>query len=123
MFTKEDRDHQYFYLLEIYYCTLPLLQQIRHQDDRILHIIQYMDNIGWKNLGFGLIPQQWTQYQTQRLKNSNSKLSGVHWMSKLIRQIWKLHKKMWLDQNSYVHRGCKSIHAVEEEAINNAICL
>ena len=96
-------------------------QQIRHQDDRILHIIQSMDNIGWKHLGFGLIPQQWTQYQTQHLKNSNSKLSGVHWMSKFIRQIWKLHKKMWLDRNSYVHRGGKSIHKVEEDAIHNAI--
>ena len=80
------------------------LQLIRHQDERILNIIQAMDNIGWKHLGFGLIPQQWTQHQNHHLKNSNSKLSGVHWMSKFITsQENVVRSKFLCSQRRQVH--------------------
>ena len=80
-----------------------------------------MDEIGWKHFGFGIIPTLWTQYQEEHLKQLGSKLTGQLWMSRLIRQVWALHKKMWLDRNSYVHKPGRSIHQAEEEAVNEAI--
>ena len=92
-----------------------------HQDPQVTHVIKQLDELGWEAFQFGLIPVSWMEYQAQYLENIGSKVSGKIWMSRLIRQIWALHKQMWIERNSHVHGDGKSIHQAEIEAVDKAI--
>ena len=80
-----------------------------------------MDSLGWKHLGFGVIPKLWAEYQTKYLMANGSKVPGTTWMSRLIRKIWKLHKNMWIERNSHVHKSEGSCHSAEQQAVEEAI--
>ena len=70
-------------------------------EPRIHHIINAMDSLGWNNFCFGIVPKCWTQYQSNHLQQLHKKLPGTTWMSRLVRQVWDLQKKMWVHCNYF----------------------
>ena len=80
-----------------------------------------MDSLGWDQFCFGLISKSWTSYQDSYLKALGRRTSGVHWLSRLVRKVWGLQKRMWDHRNSFVHQPQRSIHEREVEAITKAI--
>ena len=83
--------------------------------------LREQDFIGWNNLAFGMVGKTLVKMQRVRLKAQEKKTPAHVWVSKLIRKIWDLHKKMWDHRNSFVHKDQTSMHSFEIEAMDRAI--
>ena len=95
--------------------------EVPHIDENLLHVVQEQDSIGWDNFCFGLAGKSMVQFQQAYLESSGKKSSGSTWISKLIRQIWNLRKKMWDHHNGCVHKDSSTMHQHEVNAMDKAI--
>ena len=97
------------------------LTSLHGLSDEILSLIDEVDNLGWRNFCFGLIPKSWSNAQEQYLRSINRKQSGVSWMSQLLRRLWKIQKNLWLDRNKHLHNNGRSIHEYERMKVDQEI--
>ena len=122
------RKHHCLYDLDTAVCTrllqwrsgVPLIP-LRGVSNEVVELITDMDQLGWRNLLFGLVPRSWTTAQQIHLASLNKKTLGENWMSQFVRQLWKLQKDLWLDRNKHLHNNGKSIHEYEMEQVNKEI--
>jgi hypothetical protein len=83
--------------------------------------VKSQDDIGWRSFLDGFISVKWKQVIELHFESINSKKSAVLWMSRLVRHIWDLQWKLWMDRNDTLHGEGNTIHLEEITAINEEI--
>ena len=86
--------------------------------DELQAALSRSDSIGWDAFYFGAVAYQWGQIQEDYLRECNKLMSGVAWMSIVVRKVWNLQRRMWGHINKSVHKGSRSLHEHELEAVN-----
>ena len=90
-------------------------------DECLIPVVVEQDSIGWDNFCFGLVGKSMVQTQQAYLESCGKRSSGSAWVSKLIRKVWELRKKMWDHRNGCVHKDSPSLHQHEVNAMDQAI--
>ena len=90
-------------------------------NDSVRNIIHAQDSLGWDGLCFGAVHKQWSLEQGQYLTALGKRTTGISWVSQFLRKLWDVQHSMWLHRNSFVHKDNKTIHQLEEEALNQVI--
>ena len=60
-------------------------------------------NIGWIQTLMGLIFHDWAEVQNTYLRSLGTKISGVRWISALIRKLWDTAWEIWNFSNHTLH--------------------
>ena len=97
------------------------LEDLDFLDESVQTMIQKQDELGWNSILFGSVHKAWSRAQGAHLDALGKKTTGTTWMSQFIRKVWNIQHSMWLHRNSLVHKGGKSLHKHEEEAVERVI--
>ena len=90
-------------------------------NETLQRALTQQDFIGWDNFCFGLVGNAIVDIQKEYL-TCRDNYTPVHaWISKMIRKVWDLQKKMWDHRNGYLHASDTSMHQVEVDAIDRVI--
>ena len=79
------------------------------------------DHIGWDNFCFGMVGNLLVDMQKEYLSRRENHTPPHSWMSRLIRKVWDLQRKMWIHRNRFVHATDSSMHQFEQQAMDRAI--
>ena len=83
--------------------------------------IRDRDEIGWEGFCFGAVSYHLGQVQDGFLHECGRRLTGVAWMSQIVRKVWMIQHRIWQHRNQFVHQSGKSMHQHELEAVEHAI--
>ena len=97
------------------------LKELDFLDKSIKTMIQNQDELGWDTVMFGSVHRSWSQEQGTHLEVLGKMTTGTNWMSQFIRKVWTLQHSMWIHRNSLVHKGGRTMHKLEEEAVERVI--
>ena len=68
------------------------------------------NDIGWQGIFFGWIAAEWQHEQRRYWERNRSRKSAGKWASTLIRRIWEIPWKQWVDRNDTLHRQKEGEH-------------